>query len=269
MNPWSILLGSVVALGALITILAWKPVAPTHHVEHSPLFVYCGAGIRAPLETAARAYEKESGVRINFQYGPSQTLVAQAEVSRTGDLLLPGDDMFMVQAQQKGLIDESVPLAQMRPILAVSKGNPLNLRSLDDLLQPNVRLAIAAPEAAAVGRLVQESLEKSGDWDRVQAHAAVFKGTVSEVANDLMVGSADAGFIWDVLLVQYSDLEAVPLSQLAGTRATVSVGLLKSSSDPRASRRFMHYLTGKEHGFRFFREHGFEMVDGEVGPENQ
>jgi len=269
MNPWSVLFGSVVALGALIAILAWKPVAPTHRVEHAPLFIYCGAGIRAPLEVAAKAYEQDSGVRIHFQYGPSQTLVAQAEVSRTGDLLLPGDDTFMVLAQQKGLIEESVPLARMRPIVAVPQGNPLHLRGLDDLLQPNVRLAIPAPEAAAAGRLVQEALQKSGDWERVQAHTAVVKGTVSEVANDLLVGSADAGFIWDVQLVQYPNLEAVPIMQLDGTWATVSVGVLNSSPDPSAARRFMRYLAAKDQSLRFFQEHGFEIVDGEVGPESK
>jgi molybdate transport system substrate-binding protein len=106
-------------------------------------------------------------------------------------------------------------------------------------------------------------LQKSGDWDRVKSHTIVFKGTVSDVANDIKVGSVDAGFVWDVLVTQYPELEAVPIPQLAGTQALVSVGSLKSSPKPSEAQRFMRYLAAKDKGLTLFKEHGFQPVDGE------
>ena len=232
--------------------------------EKERLLVYCGAGIRAPVDAAAKEYERDSGVSVNFQYGPSQTLVAQAEVSHTGDvMILPGDDSFLDLAREKGLIDEALRLARMVPVLAVAKGNPKGIRSLDDALKPDVRLAQNAPESTATGRMVRDALQNSGDWERVQSHTTVFKGTVNDIANDITVGSVDAGFVWDVLLTQYSKLEAVPIPQLGGTQALVSAGLLKSSPNPTAVRRFMRYLAAKNKGLRLFKDHGFERVDGE------
>lgn len=269
MNSRTLLLGSILVLGVLVAMLLWHPGTSPETVESPPLFIYCGAGIRAPIDAAAKEYEQDYDVRFAFQYGPSQTLVAQAELSRTGDLILPGDDTFIEFARQKGLIDQSVALARMMPVLVVAKGNPKRVRSLDDLLQPDVRLAQAAPETAAAGRLVQVALQKSGDWDRIKAHTIVFKGTVSDVANDIKVGSVDAGFVWDALIVQYPELETVPIPQLAGTQSLVSVGSLKSSTKPSAARRFMRYLAAKDKGLRLFKEHGFEPVDGEPWLESQ
>jgi molybdate transport system substrate-binding protein len=166
-------------------------------------------------------------------------------------------------AREKGLIEHSVPLARMVPVLAVANGNPKQVQTLDDLLKPDVRLAQPSPEATAAGRLVQQALQASGDWERIKARTTVFKGTVNDVANDIKVGSVDAGFVWNSLLTQYPELEVVALSQLVGTQALVSVGSLKSSPNPAAVRRFMHYLAAKDKGAIHFKEHGFVPVDGE------
>jgi molybdate transport system substrate-binding protein len=259
----TLLVGSLLALGVLIALLVWPPGALRDEAATRPLLIYCGAGIRTPVDAAAKEYEREFGIPINSQSGPSQTLVVQAELSRSGDLILPGDDTFMDLAPEKGLIDQSIPLARMKPVLAVAKGNPKRVHSLDDLLKADVRFAIPAPEGAAAGRLVQKALEQSGDWERIKARTTVFKGTVSDVANDIKVGSVDAGFVWDVVVVQYDALEIVPISQLAGTHALVSVGSLKRSPNPAAARRFMRYLAAKDKGLKLFKENGFEPLDGE------
>jgi molybdate transport system substrate-binding protein len=257
MKPWMAMAGSILVLVMLIALLAWTPKPNLDGARDQSLVVYCGAGVRAPVDAAARDYERDFGVTIVFRYGSSQTLVAQAELSKTGDLILPGDDAFIELAREKGLIDQSVPLARMQPVLAVAKGNPKRLRRLEDLTQPHVRLAQPAPEATATGRLVREALERSGDWERVQASTTVFKGTVNDVANDIKVGSVDAGFIWDALLTQYPELESVAIPELSEANALVSIGTLKCSLHPIEAKHFM----------RLFKENGFQPVNGEPRAE--
>jgi ABC-type molybdate transport system substrate-binding protein len=125
------------------------------------------------------------------------------------------------------------------------------------------------PEATATGRLVQDALRRSGDWERIKAHTTVFKGTVNEVANDIRVGAIDAGFVWDVLVTQYPDLEVVKVPQLVGIHALVTAGTLKSSSDFTAARHFMRYLAATDKGLKIFKDHGFEPVDGDRWRETQ
>ena len=50
-------------------------------------------------------------------------------------------------------------------------------------------ISMTDPAAAATGKLVQAALEKAGKWDAFKARVTVFKGTVSEVAADLQVGT--------------------------------------------------------------------------------
>ena len=51
-----------------------------------------------------------------------------------------------------------MPLARMHPVLAVAAGNPKKIASLDDLLRPDVSLAQANPEVAAIGKVTHDAL---------------------------------------------------------------------------------------------------------------
>ncbi|HLY73510.1 MAG TPA: molybdate ABC transporter substrate-binding protein [Planctomycetota bacterium] len=249
--------GLIVLLSVLIYLWhRWRREGDSKGGE--PLMAYCGAGLREPVERLAKQFEAETGIPVRLQYGSSQALLLQAELSKTGDLYLPGDESFVELARTKGLIGEDYPLARMRAVLAVKKGNPKGVRSLEDLLRPDVKLGQVNPDSAAAGKLVREALRKAGRWDRVAEHTCVFTGTVNEVAAAIKLGSIDAGFIWDVLISQMTDLEEVPFGELVGAEARVTVGLLKSSTQAESAMRFARYLASPETGGRAFQASGFE-----------
>ena len=248
--------GSLFALTVLILLLVWNPFSG-HGPNHEPLLVYCGAGIRSPVEAAAKQFEAEYGIPIRLQLGPSQSLLAQAEISKQGDVFIPGDDSFIAAAREKGLVGKTFPLARMTVVLAVRQGNPKNIRSVDDLLRSDVRLGQAQPDVAAAGRLARDALKKTGRWESIEQHTLVFKGTVNDVANDLKLGTIDAGFLWDVLARQYGGMEIVPIPELRDVEAHVSAGLLMSSKQPMAAEQFAQYLTTPEKGGRAFKDAGF------------
>ena len=130
---WLALLASVAVLIALVGLLAWDSWRGPTAASKRPLIVYCAAGLRPPVEAAAQAYQQEYGVQVQLQYGGSQTLLANIEASQRGDLYLPADDSYLRMARDKGLVARRCRLARMTPVLAVPKGNPKNLHSLDDL----------------------------------------------------------------------------------------------------------------------------------------
>ena len=69
--------------------------------------------------------------------------------SKRGDLYIPADDFYVHLAEQKNLIDEVIPLAEMTPVIAVPKGNPKQIRTLEQLLSGQYRVSQANPDAAA------------------------------------------------------------------------------------------------------------------------
>ena len=249
---------------ALLAVLVARLASPPPAAAEGPILVYCAAGLRPPIEACLAA----SGQKADLSYGGSQTLLVNAEVSRRGDLFIPGDEGYLRLAREKGLLAETVPLARMRAVLAVRKGNPKGIRSLDDLAKPDLKLAQANPEAAAVGKLVKAALEKAGRWALVKEHTAVLKPTVNEVANDLKLGAADAGFVWDATVKQYPELEAVAIPEVAGVTANISAGVLKTSARPAAALRFARWLASSDRGGPAFAKDGYEPAGGDPWDES-
>jgi ABC-type molybdate transport system substrate-binding protein len=272
-----VIVGSLVIIAALCALLVWNPrgdEAPSTSApptERDPLVFYCAAGIKPPVEKVVQQYQTEFGVPIRLQYGGSGTLLSNLRVTKLGDLYLAGDASFIDVARKGGLVDEAIPLAHLRPVVAVAKGNPKKIRSARDLIRKDVKAALANPDAASVGKQTQQAARKAGFWTdlekAVQARG-VFKPTVNEVANDLKIGTVDAGVIWDATARQYPELEvAAPLTADASFVMEVTVGVLRSSARPAEALRFARYLAARDRGLREFARSGYTPVTGDVWAE--
>lgn len=231
------------------------------------LLMYCAAGMRLPVEQIVADYEQEHGVSVQLQYGGSNTLLSQLSVAKTGDLYLAADDSYILLAQERGLVKEAIPLANMRPVIAVKKGNPKGIQKVDDLLRDDVTTALGNPDQAAIGKKTRSLLTESGHWEELESHVTnngVFKPTVPEVANDVKLGSIDAGIVWDTTLALYPDLEAIRTPELDAGTAQVHIGVVTDTEQPTASLRFARYLSARDRGLLTFAENGFETVEGDV-----
>jgi molybdenum ABC transporter molybdate-binding protein len=258
-TPWLVFLGSIVLFAALG--FALSRTGDRHQHAKPPLLVYCAASLKAPLEAISRDYKKENGVQVQLQFGGSQTLLANIEISKRGDLFLPADESYLATGRDKELIADTIPLARMSGVLAVHKGNPKNIHTVADLLRSDVSPAQANPDTAAIGKLVREPLQKTGQWEPLKAHTKVFKPNVNDVANDLKLGSADAGFIWDAQLAQYPDLESVPISELTNITGHIAAAVLRCSNQREAALQFARYLSDPAHGVKQFELNGFKPPD--------
>jgi len=231
----------------------------------APLVVYCAAGVKSPIEAIARAYEKERfGSPVQLQYGGSGTLLSNLRVANRGDLYIAADTSYIDLARQQGLLDEAIPLARQTPVIAVAKGNPKKIAGLDDLTRDDVRLALANPEAASVGQLTKKLLEDSGHWEKVSAQTKVFKPTVPEIANDVLLGSVDAAIVWDATVRQFPEqLEAVEVDAWLDATQDMTVGVLKSCQRPAEALRFARYMQAPEKGEQEFTARGYATVAGD------
>jgi molybdate transport system substrate-binding protein len=267
---WIVLGISAAAAAALVGMLSTKPAGEGARDAPRSLLLYCAAGIRAPVEAAARQYQEQYGVSIEMQFAGSGTLLSNIRVSRTGDLYLAGDESYIALAREHGLLAEVIPLARQRPVIAVPRGNPKKIRSIADLAREDVRLSLANPTAASIGQLTQRLLEQSGDWPTIKARveqSGVFKPTVNDVANDIKLGVVDAGVVWDATATQYPELEMVRVPLFEQAQEQIMIGVLRYARDPTAALRFARYLGAPEKGLRAFEQFGYEVVDGDAWAE--
>ncbi len=261
--------GSVVVAALLIGLLVWSPQTQTERASSSgPLVFYCAAGIKPPVEEVVRAYEEEFGVAIRLQYGGSGTLLSNLRAAQVGDLYLAGDASFIEIAREQDLLAESIPLATMRPVIATVRGNPKDIRSAADLVRDDVRVALGNPGAASVGKQTRIALTQAGLWEALEKAVqtrGVFKPTVNDVANDLKIGTVDAGVVWDSTANQYPELEIVaPLSTDESFAMQVTVGVLRSSEQPTEALRFARYLSARNKGLKAFERHHYTTVTGDI-----
>lgn len=232
--------------------------------ESRGITLYCAASNRAVMEEIRAEYEEETGRKINIQYGPSQTLLSQLEIAKTGDLYLPADDSFLSMGSEKDLIRETLPVAKMQAGLAVVKGNPKSISSLEDALGSEVRLVQANPDAAAVAKLTRKILSESGQWEDLDKATTAYRTTVTDVANDLLVGAADAGIVYDAVLHTYPKLEFVAIPELEKAASKIAIAVLNCSKKPADALHFARFVTARDRGLEHYAKHGFSIEYGDL-----
>jgi molybdate transport system substrate-binding protein len=226
------------------------------------LTVYCAAGMKKPVDAAAAAFEKETGVRVSLQYGGTGTLLTQLQVAKQGDLFIAADDGSLADAAKKELTREVLPIAVQHPVIAVAKGNPRGIASLDDLMKDGVKFALPNPDAASIGKVSRALL--GARWEALAAKAAVMKPTVTEVAADVVLGAVDAALVWDSVVPQFKELAAVEVAEFSKHRENASAAVLTFCTQPATALQFARYLTAPEKGGEIVKQHGFQPAGGDA-----
>ncbi len=262
-----VLISSIILLGGMLWLLSGNDSRvelgrPSNN--ESPILLYCAASNRAVVEAVAAKYKAEFGRSVHVQYGASQTLLSSLQVSGVGDLYLPADDEYIELGRKAELVDEVIPVAKMKAVLAVAKGNPKKLIKLDDLLRKDVRFVQVNPDAAAIGRISRNRLQESGWWDKLQKASIGDRTTVTDVANDVVIGAADVGIVYDVVVHSFPQLEAVEVPELESAVSDVAVGVLRSTKNSQAALHFARYLAAKDRGLKHFAENGYDVVEGDI-----
>ena len=77
----------------------------TANTEQPEITILCAASNQAVVEQIRKQYEAETGRKVSLEFGNSQSLLAQLEISKRGDLYLPADDSFLNIAKNKKLVE--------------------------------------------------------------------------------------------------------------------------------------------------------------------
>ena len=217
--------------------------------------------VAASLRPVAEAVAADYGAGVELRFGGSEELVTQIALTREvapADVFLPADASYLDACGPHAAV--SAPLTTMRAVALTRPDRvPANLA---DLTAPGVRLGLASPQTAAIGKLTKMRLTESGRWDTLNARLTVTTDTVTQSANGVKLGTLDAAIVWDATARQFApDLVGTPLPELAGVRAEVRAAVLGSTRRPEAAAAFLAFLAG-DGGRRVFAAHGFAPPGG-------
>ncbi|MEA1944517.1 MAG: molybdate ABC transporter substrate-binding protein [Euryarchaeota archaeon] len=232
------------------------------------LLVYCGAGMRKPMDEIGSLFKEQHGISVSYNYAGSNTLLSQMELTRKGDVYMPGATYYFDLAREKGLTDYEQLIAYHVPVIAVPRGNPANITSLDDLTEPGVKVILGDPKAAAIGKLGNKILEKNGIYESVENNVIARGATVNELMVYVSMKQADASIIWGDLVVNSEKVEIVAIPVEQNIIKIVPIGTLTSSEQKDTAKKFVDFVASPE-GKAIFEKHGFTAYpDEKYGDEH-
>jgi len=260
-HPFPIVVAGSLVLLAALTYLLYREGRPSRIISGKPLLVFCAAALKPAMQSTAAEYKSEIGVPVEFRFGASEHILSSAALSRDGDLFLPADDSYIRAAEGRGLVSDAYPVARMRAVVLSRPGNPRGIARFDDLLKTDLRLGQANPQAAAIGKVTRDHLQKLGRWQALAHNTLVFHATVTDAANAVLAGSNDAAIVWDAVAANYPSLATVRLPELEGATGRVEIAVLKSTGNREAAYRFVRYVLASDRGQKAFRAAGFTDLE--------
>ncbi len=222
------------------------------------LLLYCGAGIRPPVDELVETFGREHGVKIALDYAGSEVLLSKIKLVRRGDIYMPGDKHYVEQAAQADMILSATSVCYWVPTILVRKGNPKEIRRLEDLLKPSIKLGLGDSDACAIGRTSKKILEKNNiKWEDIQKNLVFQSLTVNELGMQIQAQALDAVIVWDSTARYYSNHgDEIPIAIENNIISTVDIGVLKFSKHKELAEKFVDFITS-EAGQRIFNKHNY------------
>jgi molybdate transport system substrate-binding protein len=232
------------------------------------LTAFVGSASKPPMEEAAAAFKKETGVDVFLNFGGSGTMLSQIELSRSGDLYIPGSQDYMAKAERQNVVDPASvqKIAYLIPVIAVPKGNPKNIQSLADLARPGIRVGIGNPSAVCLGLYAVEIFDFNHLLAEISPNIVVNAESCEKVAALISLKSVNAVIGWDVFQHWDPDnIEVVYLSPEQLPRiAYIPGAVTKYAGDTASARRFLDFLTSPT-GQSIFQKWGYITSESDAG----
>ncbi len=248
---------------AMIVVLTVMLLGCVQQAGEKVIHVYCGAGMRKPMDEIAKDFEKEYGVKVLCDYAGSGYLLAKIEATKSGDIFVPGDYIYVKKLLDKGEIIEYKNFTKHIPVIVVPKGNPKNITCFEDLAKPGVRLAIG-DENIAIGVAMKKILANAekyhpGISEKIMKNVVVKGATVKQVLLYAIEGQVDAAVVWRAdALENKGKVDIIPINESYNVIKTVPIAILKFTKDEKLARKFYDFVLTR--GREIFEKHGFVVL---------
>jgi molybdate transport system substrate-binding protein len=250
----------IIFIFMLVSIVA--VVSPSCRKDKGPgetkeLVLLCGNSFVPPTEQLCSEFTAETGIKVVTTVAGSEDFLPLVKAGRKGDILVTHDPYLDYVADANALA-EHVQAGFVAPVLAVQKGNPKGLASIEDLTRPGLKVALSDPQYSTCGEMVFELLEKKGIKDSVLKNVEnrLTKGH-SVLGTFLKTQTVDAVVMWNGVAHTFRDsVEIVPTPYEYDKEIRVHIISLSYSQQPELLRQFIEFARNR--GPEIFAEHGYD-----------
>jgi len=238
-------------------------IAASSHGEE--LLIFAGAASKPPTEEAAKAFEKKTGVKVNITFGGSGFVLSQMALAKKGDIYFPGSSDYMEIAKKRGNVfpESEKYVVYLVPAINVQKGNPKGIKSLQDLVNPGLRVAIANPEGVCVGLYAVEIIENHytpKEKAAFRSNLVNYTESCEKTATAISLKAVDAVIGWSVFQNWDPErIETIPLKKSEIARiGYIPIAISKFTTNKHLSQQFIDFILSGE-GKGFFKKYHYFM----------
>ncbi|SHJ29626.1 molybdate ABC transporter substrate-binding protein [Parasporobacterium paucivorans] len=222
-------------------------------LEGHDLMIYCGAGMTNPFEEITQLYKDKTGCEMNVTYANAGQIQSQINTAQEGDLFIAASADELVPVQD--VVTRSENLVLHIPVLAVQKGNPLNITGLSDLVRDDIRMVLGDGESVPVGKIANKALADAQIAGQVNVVATLT--TAPALATALESDEADATIIWKENAKSLSIVESPEMDKYIKTVVAAS---LEYSQDDEAVENFLEFLDSDD-AKNIWTKNGYEIAE--------
>lgn len=237
------------------------------------MLFHAGVGQRSSLNEIKALFEStHPDVKVNFSYKGSGYFIADITRSHQGDLFMPGEEFYLLQAQERGFIDHYDPSTDIpaffATVIITPKGNPANIKSIKDLGRPGIRVGLGNPRSCAIGIWHKKTFKKAGIWDQVRENTVLSAKCIPELGNAIQHNAIDATIVWSTTAVLYlKDAEIIPIEPQYRGVIRLPVGILKFARYQKEAKQLKELILSQE-GRAIFQKHAY-LIDPAIKTDAQ
>ncbi len=220
------------------------------------LVILCGSSFPKPTEQLCSEFTAQTGIEVTTTVAGSEDFLPLVKAGREGDILITHDPYLDYVTDADALLDY-VHVGFVAPVLAVQRGNPKGLTSIEDLTRPGLKVALSNPEYSTCGEMVFQLLEKKGIRDAVMKNVEnrLTKGH-HNLGNFLKTQAVDAVIMWNGVAHTFRDsLDVVRTPYEYDEEVRVHFIGLNYSEQPQSLKQFIEFT--RIRGPEIFAEYGY------------
>jgi molybdate transport system substrate-binding protein len=195
--------------------------------------------------------QSHPGIKVKFTNGGSLELADLVKRGEKADVLMTDDNQSLDDIRRH--VGERRVVARNSLTIAVAPGNPKNVKGLESLSQPRIRVVLGAP-LVPVGVYAEAALLKAG----VTVKPVSQESDARTVLNQVRTGEADAGIVYITDMKSAgpsASSVAVPAAQ--NVQATLPAAVVKETRYETAAKALVAWLASAD-ATAVFAKYGFQ-----------
>jgi molybdate transport system substrate-binding protein len=246
-------------------------------VLYAPLRIFAAASFTYALQALQTSYQKNNSVSLIYNFAGSGALETQIAVGSPCDVFMSADTANNAKLQAAGLLANNNTYSTLiynSIELFVQPGNPKNINTLADLLNPGVRVVAEAPTVPAGKYTAQVWQNIQSKWGNtsspdfksttyfnyvanIKTHVISYTTDVESAVQEILAGGADAGFAYvSDAVPQGPNIVGITIPSDVNVQAVYSISVIKTTAYLAQANQFVVWMLSPA-GQAFLAKWGF------------